>query len=80
MRVIFPTGCFQSRVLLEGCINRLKESGFEVFTHSILPNNEGGIPLGQAIVVGTIHEQVLQGMGYIFHREREEALFIIASV
>jgi hydrogenase maturation protein HypF len=49
-RVCLSGGCFQNRVLLEGCIEELKERGFEVYTHRLVPANDGGIALGQAVV------------------------------
>ncbi len=48
-RVVLSGGCFQNRVLLEGCINKLEEKDFEVITHSFVPPNDGGISLGQAV-------------------------------
>ena len=48
-RVLLSGGCFQNRILLEGCVNRMEKRGFEVFTHSLVPANDGGISLGQAV-------------------------------
>lgn len=48
-RVLLSGGCFQNRILLEGCVNRMEKKGFEVFTHSLVPANDGGISLGQAV-------------------------------
>jgi len=53
-RVALSGGCFQNRILLEGCINQLSESGFEVFSHSLVPTNDGGISLGQAVCAGAL--------------------------
>ncbi len=49
-RVVLSGGCFQNRILLEGCINGLEEKRFEVFTHHHVPMNDGGIALGQAVI------------------------------
>lgn len=49
-RVALSGGVFQNALLLESVCRRLKEAGFEVFTHSRVPTNDGGISLGQAAV------------------------------
>ncbi|MBA4396141.1 MAG: carbamoyltransferase HypF [Syntrophus sp. (in: bacteria)] len=43
-------GCFQNRVLLEGLVQALEKGGFTVYTHRVLPTNDGCIALGQAVV------------------------------
>ncbi|MDD5713228.1 MAG: Sua5/YciO/YrdC/YwlC family protein, partial [Smithellaceae bacterium] len=48
-RVALSGGCFQNRILLEGCLDRLPEKGFKVFRHRLVPANDGGIALGQAV-------------------------------
>jgi len=49
-QAVLSGGCFQNRVLLEGTVRELEKAGFEVFTHQMLPANDGCIALGQAIV------------------------------
>lgn len=49
-RVVMSGGAFQNSILLTGLINSLKAKGFKVFTNSIVPTNDGGISLGQAMV------------------------------
>jgi hydrogenase maturation protein HypF len=51
-RAVLSGGCFQNRLLLEGCISSLEAAGFEVFSHSALPCNDGSISLGQAVIAG----------------------------
>ncbi|MEN6448779.1 MAG: carbamoyltransferase HypF [Syntrophaceae bacterium] len=52
-RVVLSGGCFQNRILLEGCVADLERAGLEVFTHQRVPANDGGVSLGQAVVAGT---------------------------
>lgn len=47
-------GCFQNTLLLELCAKRLRENGFRVLTHSLIPSNDGGIALGQAVAAAQI--------------------------
>ena len=42
-------GCYQNLLLLELTAARLKALGFRVLTHSLIPPNDGGIALGQAV-------------------------------
>ena len=48
--VALSGGVFQNRVLLEQVVRRLEADGFRVLTHSIVPANDGGLSLGQAVV------------------------------
>ncbi|MGH9898318.1 MAG: carbamoyltransferase HypF, partial [Pyrinomonadaceae bacterium] len=49
-RVVLSGGVFQNMLLLSSTIRLLRLRGFEVFTHSRVPANDGGISLGQAVV------------------------------
>ena len=49
-RVALSGGCFQNRFLVERTRERLAADGFEVLTHRLIPPNDGGIALGQAMV------------------------------
>ena len=42
-------GCYQNRLLLELTESRLETAGFRVLTHRLIPPNDGGIGLGQAV-------------------------------
>jgi hydrogenase maturation protein HypF len=46
--VVLTGGCFQNRYLSERASSRLTEEGFRVYTHRLVPPNDGGISLGQA--------------------------------
>ena len=51
--VALSGGCFQNSFLLEHLVKQLKENSFEVITHRLVPCNDGGISLGQAVIAGT---------------------------
>lgn len=53
-RVCLSGGTFQNLLLLKGALRQLRESGFEVFWHSEVPPNDGGISLGQAVVANEL--------------------------
>ena len=49
-RVVLSGGVFQNSILLTGLIQALTKKNFQVFTHKLVPPNDGGISLGQAMV------------------------------
>lgn len=49
-RVVLSGGAFQNSFLLTGLIQTLTRNNFQVFTHTHVPPNDGGIALGQAMV------------------------------
>ncbi len=51
-RVILSGGVFQNRLLSEMVYTGLAERGLRVFTHRLVPPNDGGIALGQAAIAG----------------------------
>lgn len=42
-------GVFQNLLLVKMCVQSLREHGFRVLLHSLVPPNDGGIALGQAV-------------------------------
>ncbi|MFA7404246.1 MAG: carbamoyltransferase HypF [Pelobacteraceae bacterium] len=51
-RVILSGGVFQNRLLSEMIYTPLTHKGLTVFTHRLVPPNDGGIALGQAAIAG----------------------------
>ena len=48
-KVALSGGVFQNRLLLEMVEEDLVKMGFTVFRHHLVPPNDGGIALGQAV-------------------------------
>jgi hydrogenase maturation protein HypF len=57
-RVCLSGGTFQNMYLLERSLAGLQHAGFQVFFHSQVPPNDGGISLGQAVIA---NEMLTQG-------------------
>ncbi len=49
-KVVLSGGVFQNRLITEKCVCLLKDRGFNVYVHQLVPTNDGGISLGQAII------------------------------
>jgi len=49
-KVVLSGGVFQNRLLLKLTASALQKEGFSVLTHRLVPCNDGGISLGQAVV------------------------------
>jgi hydrogenase maturation protein HypF len=56
-RVCLSGGSFQNVRLLEATVEGLERAGFEVFRHSEVPPNDGGVALGQAVVASAVVER-----------------------
>jgi len=49
-RVVLTGGCFQNRLLHLPVRQHLEHAGFTVYSHALVPPNDGGLSLGQAVV------------------------------
>jgi hydrogenase maturation protein HypF len=47
--VALTGGVFQNSILMENALNQLEGSGFTPLVHQLVPPNDGGISLGQAV-------------------------------
>jgi [NiFe] hydrogenase maturation protein HypF len=55
-KVVLSGGVFQNRYLSEGIMDLLLKNKFEVYSHSIVPANDGGLALGQLAVASKRRE------------------------
>lgn len=56
--VALSGGCFQNRLFTTLVRDRIREAGMEVLLHSLIPPNDGGIALGQAVAARFMTEEV----------------------
>ena len=55
-KVVLSGGVFQNKYLLEKSVTKLREKGFNVYVHRLVPSNDGGISLGQLAVASKFFE------------------------
>jgi hydrogenase maturation protein HypF len=55
-KVALSGGVFQNKLLTEELSEELRRRGFKVLTHQIVPPNDGGLSLGQAVYGGLIEK------------------------
>ncbi len=48
-QVALTGGVFQNSILMECAVRKLEENGFSTLVHQLVPPNDGGISLGQAV-------------------------------
>jgi hydrogenase maturation protein HypF len=48
--VVLSGGVFQNQILFNGLIPSLESVGLQVFAHSLVPPNDGGLSFGQAMI------------------------------
>ncbi len=53
--VALSGGVFQNATLLKLVIAALEESDFDILTHRLVPPNDGGLALGQAMIAAQVH-------------------------
>ncbi len=53
-RIVLSGGVFQNSLLLTGLTGALEKKDFKVFTHRLVPANDGGISLGQAVIANAV--------------------------
>jgi hydrogenase maturation protein HypF len=53
-RICLSGGTFQNAYLLERTVQDLRRREFGVFLHSVVPANDGGIALGQAVIANAL--------------------------
>ena len=64
--VVLSGGCMQNRILLEGLERQLHRCRFNCLSHSLVPANDGGIALGQAVIAAAkISNQELNHQQFI---------------
>lgn len=53
-RVVLSGGVFQNRILLQGLLRQLEICSFQTYSHTLVPTNDGGISLGQAVIAASL--------------------------
>ena len=55
--VALTGGVFQNKLLMRLTRDRMRKSGYKVIVHSLIPPNDGGISLGQAVAASHIYAE-----------------------
>ncbi len=55
--VALSGGVFSNKILHQGLVESLKSCGFNVITHKLVPANDGGLALGQAVVASSMMQK-----------------------
>jgi hydrogenase maturation protein HypF len=55
-KVVLSGGVFQNKYLLEGVESIMRSNNYQVYSHSAVPTNDGGIALGQMAVAAKRRE------------------------
>jgi len=55
-KIVLGGGCMQNRVLVEGLFSFLSGQGLRVYFNCMVPANDGGICLGQALIGSNLYE------------------------
>jgi len=63
-KVCLSGGSFQNFTLLTCTVELLRRRGFQVFLHSKVPPNDGGLSLGQAVIAARYLERVITYLTY----------------
>ncbi len=53
-KVALSGGVFQNKYLFTHLVDELRQRGFEILSHSLVPTNDGGIALGQALIAAAL--------------------------
>ena len=48
--VVLSGGVWQNVTLLSKTLEKLRKSGFQVYFHKVVPTNDGGLAIGQAMI------------------------------
>jgi hydrogenase maturation protein HypF len=74
LKVCLSGGTFQNRYLTERTAAALRKIGFQVFLHSQVPPNDGGIALGQAVIANArLRQSSTEGEVHVSGNSRQSA-------